>query len=81
MGLFVYGFGILGGIIFSLILTRHPDKLMQSAFVINIISIISLVFFFIADMQVNHSMLLVACGIIGFFLLPVLFVAYELAVM
>lgn len=48
MGLFVFGFGVLGGIFFSLILTRHPDKLMLSAFVINIIAILSLAFFYIA---------------------------------
>ena len=81
MGLFVFGFGVLGGIIFSIILTRYPGNLMRSAYIINILAIVSLAIFFVADRQANESMILVACGILGFFLLPILFVAYELAVM
>ena len=49
MGLFVYGFGIIGGVISSIVLMRYPEKMMFSAFLINIVSLLCLAFFFVAD--------------------------------
>ena len=49
MGLFVYGFGLLGGVTFSLFLMRYPNRLMHTALLLNIIAILSLAFFFIVD--------------------------------
>ena len=39
-----------------------------------------LVFFYAATVKANETLIIVACAALGFFLLPILFVAYELAV-
>ena len=80
MGCFCLGFGILGGITFSLILTKYTERMMLAAYIINLGCILSLGFFYIADAHVNKTLILVACSIHGFFLLPIFIVAYELAV-
>lgn len=49
MGLFVFGFGILGGVIFAIVLMRYPKKMMLSTYLITILSIICLTFFYLAD--------------------------------
>jgi len=81
MGLYVLGFGILGSIIFSLYLMWSPKQMTSAAYVICIASIMFLGFFYFADKRSDETEILVACAIHGFFLLPILFVAYELAVM
>ena len=81
MGLFVLGFGVLGGITFSIILMWYPKKMESAAYLICIVSILTLGFFYFADKRADQSEILVSCAIHGFFLLPILFVAYELAVM
>ena len=80
MGLSVYGFGVLGGVIFSIVLMRYPKKLMLSNYLITIASILCLTFFFLADRQADRTEILIACAVLGFTLLPIFFVAYELAV-
>lgn len=80
MGLFVYGFGILGGVLFSIYLTYSPHQMMKSAFVVCILSIMTLAYFFFANTRADRTELLVSCSVLGFFLLPILFIAYELAV-
>lgn len=80
MGLFVFGFGIPGGVIFSLILTKYPRHMIKAAFFICLSSIATLAFFYIADAHSDRTLILIACSMLGFFLLPILFVAYELAV-
>jgi len=80
MGLFVFGFGVLGGVIFSIILMRFPGKMMLAAYIICIASFLCLGAFYFEDKRSDRSGILAACGIHGFFLLPILFVAYELAV-
>jgi len=70
----------MGGILFSVVLTCYPTKLMHGAYVINIGLIASMGFFVYADSQASRELLLTANGCVGFFLLPVIFVAYELAV-
>ena len=80
MGCFCLGFGILGGITFSLILTKYAERMMLAAYIICLGCILSLGFFYIADAHVNKTLILVACSIHGFFLLPIFIVAYELAV-
>ena len=80
MGLFVFGFGIPGGIIFSMVLTCKPWLLKKAALLICITSIGSLVFFYIATTKADKTLVFIACAVLGFFLLPILFVAYELAV-
>jgi len=42
MGLLVFGCGVVGGVIFSIVLMRYPKKLMIAAYVICITSIICL---------------------------------------
>ena len=81
MGLFVFGFGVLGGVIFSLILMRFPAQMMLAAYIVCVASLACLAFFYVADRQADRGGILAACGVHGFFLLPILFVAYELAVM
>jgi len=80
MGLFVFGFGIPGGVIFSLVLTCKPNLLKSSAYLICIVAIGTLAFFYLASIKADEKLVFVACTILGFFLLPILFVAYELAV-
>ena len=80
MGLFVFGFGIPGGIIFSIVLTKYPTHMMKAAFFIRIASIATLIMFFIATVNADKTLILASCATLGFFLLPILFVAYELAV-
>ena len=80
MGLFVYGFGIPGGIIFSILLTYKPKLLKLSAYLICITAILFLGFFYFATIRADKMLIFVACSVLGFFLLPILFVAYELAV-
>ena len=81
MGLFVLGFGVLGGITFSIILMWYPKKMESAAYLVCIVTILTLGFFYFADKRADQSEILVSCAIHGFFLLPILFVAYELAVM
>ena len=81
MGLFVLGFGILGGIVFSIVLMYRPKWITGSAYLICIASMLFLGFFYYADKTSDRVEIEVACGVHGFFLLPILFVAYELAVM
>ena len=80
MGMFVFGFGVVGGVSFSLALTYRPDKMKIAAFFIAFSSIATLAFFMIATMNGDRTQILIACGFLGFFLLPILFVAYEIAV-
>lgn len=80
MGLFVFGFGIPGGVLFSLVLTWQPSLLKKAAYLICIVAIATLAFFYYASIKANETLLYVACAVLGFFLLPILFVAYELAV-
>ena len=80
MGLYVFGFGILGGILFSIVLTCYPEKMRLSAFIVCIASNFTLVYFYSAAVQANMTQVKVACSLLGFFLLPILFNAYELAV-
>ena len=54
--------------------------MMKSAFCVCILSVLTLAYFFFADERADVTELYVACSLFGFFLLPILFVAYELAV-
>lgn len=80
MGLYLFGFGIVGGILFSVVLTVFPSKMMKANYVLNVASILSLGFFVFADINADKTMLILASTALGFFLIPILFVAYELAV-
>ena len=80
MGLIVFGFGIPGGILFSMVLTCRPELLKASAYLICISAIGCLAFFYIAASLANKMLIFIACAVLGFMLLPILFVAYELAV-
>ena len=81
MGLFVFAFGIFGGVIASLVLTRYPQKMMLAAYIIAFGSIASVIFFYMMNRRALKIHIYVACSAMGFFLIPILFVAYELAVM
>ena len=80
MGLIIFGFGVIGGIVFSIVLTWYPDKMMKAAYLTCITSILTLIFFFYADIRASKAEISVSLAIHGFFLLPILFIAYELAV-
>ena len=80
MGLFLFGFGILGGIVFSMFLTRYPSQMMNSALLVCSTANLFLAAFLYADTKANETSILVICALLGFFLLPILFNAYELAV-
>lgn len=80
MAMLMPGFGILGGIIYSLVLTWHPSKLMLGAYSINICLILSWALFYYVTTIASKTWLCVASSIIGFFLFPIIFVSFELAV-
>ena len=80
MGLYLQTAGIVGGIVFALVLTKYQEKLMWGSYIICIGSILSLGFFVVADHYANRGMLCAASACIGFFMLPMIFVGYELAV-
>ena len=80
LGLSVYGFGILGGVLFSIYLTWNPRHMLKSAFIVCISSMMTLAYFYFANTRADKTELFVASSILGFLLLPILFVAYELAV-
>ena len=48
MGVIVFGIGILGGVLASLVLTCHPEKMVSAAFGIGVAAILTLVYFFVA---------------------------------
>jgi len=48
MGLVVYGPGILGGVLASVVLTRYPEKMMKAAYLVTVTSTLTLAFFFYA---------------------------------
>ena len=47
---------------------------------IGVTAVGGLVFFYLATIQEDETLIYIACAVLGFFLLPILFVAYELAV-
>ena len=80
MGVLVFGIGVVGGALASLVLTCYPEKMVSAAYAIAVSAILTLAYFFAAARHADKSQLLVACGILGFLLLPILMVAYEIAV-
>ena len=80
MGMFMEVFGIVGGILFSLLLTWYPKKLMLGAYIITIGLIVSLGFFYYFNTLENRGLLCFGSSAMGFFLFPMIFVAFELAV-
>ena len=80
MAMYMPAFGIVGGILYSIILTWYPGKMMLGAYSVNIGLIISLAFFYYVDSLANRTLLCVASSLIGFFLFPMIFIAFELAV-
>jgi len=45
MGLYLYGFGIFGGILFSIVLTYFPKKMMTAAYILCVGSLVCLSYF------------------------------------
>ena len=80
MTIFMPSVGIVGSIIYSLVLTKYPNKMMLGLYSIVIGLILSWIFFYYVDTQANRTMLCVASGAIGFFLFPLIFVCFEIAV-
>ena len=80
LGLYLQGFGILNGIIFSLFLTKYPKYMESAAYVIIIATIISLSLFYIAMIENNKTFLIASVSILGSSTMPTFFVAYEIAV-
>ena len=80
MGLFLQAFGCVGGIVFATVLTFYPEKFMLGAYIIMIGSILGMSFFVYADGNADRTLLCLASSFIGFFMLPMIFVGYELVV-
>ena len=80
MGIFEQIFSIVGGIVFAIVLTWFPGRMMNAAYVICIGSIVVLGYFYYADTIADKVQLIIATSSIGFFLIPTYTVAYELAV-
>ena len=80
LGIYMPLFGIVGGIFYSIILTRYSGKMMLGAFSVIIGSIASLAFFYYVDSLADRTLLCVASSLIGFFAFSFLFIAFELAV-
>ena len=80
MGMYMELFGIIGGILFSIVLTWYPKGLMFGEYVITIGMIISLAFFLLCNYLADRTLLCVGSSAIGFFLFPMIFVSFELAV-
>ena len=81
MGLFLYGFGMLGSVIASVALMRYPQKMSLAAYIIAFATIIFTAYFYSMSARAEKSKILAATGLLGFALVPILFVAYELAAM
>lgn len=80
MGLLVFGFGVMGGVSFSFVLTCYPEKMKLAAYIVGISSALALAAFFVSDTKASETDIEISCGFLGFFLLPILMIAYELAV-
>lgn len=80
MGMYMEVFGIIGGILFSLVLTWYPGRLMLGAYTIILGLIASLAFFLYVNTLADRTLLCVGSSAMGFFLFPMIFVAFELAV-
>ena len=53
LGVYVQGFGVVGGVVFSIPLAAYPGKMMASAYVSCIMSIVCLAYFYAADIAAN----------------------------
>jgi len=73
-------FGILGGILYSVVLTWYPGKLIFGAYSYTIGLIVTLAFYYYVATLGDRTWLSVASSSIGFFLFPFIFVAFEIAV-
>ena len=80
MGLFLQIGGCIGGIIFATLLSFYHEKFMLFVYVINVGSILATGFFVFADKEANRALLCSASFTIGFFMLPMIFIGYELVV-
>ena len=80
MGMYMEVFGIVGGILFSIVLTWYPGRLMMGAYTIIIGLIASLAFFLYVNTLADRTLLCVATSAMGFFLFPMIFVVFEIAV-
>ena len=79
LGVYVQGFGVIGGIVFGILLTAYPSKMMAAAYTSCIMSIVCLAYFYAADIAANKVQLSISSGMIGFFLLPMFIASFELA--
>ena len=80
LGIYLQSFGVTSGILYSLFLFKFPRFLHKTAYLIAISTLAATIFFYIAALQESKTLVLVAGSVIGFTMLPTLFVAYELAV-
>ena len=53
LGVYVQGFGVVGGVVFSILLAAYPSKMMASAYISCIMSIVCLAYFYAADIAAN----------------------------
>ena len=53
LGVYVQGVGVIGGVVFSILLTAYPSKMMFAAYTSCIMSIVCLAYFYAADIAAN----------------------------
>ena len=80
MGTYMPAFGIVGSVLYSIVLTWYPKKMMLGQYSINFGLILTWAFFYYVDTLGSKMWLCVASAAVGFFLCPVVFVSFELAV-
>ena len=74
-------FGVLGGVLTALILYYNPRKLPEAALFVALATTATFIYFMTGTGQSeDKTQMLVACSAGGFCVLPILMVAYELAV-
>jgi len=49
MGFFVFGLGIIGGVLASVVLTCHPEQMKKASYLIAVTATLTLAFFYYAD--------------------------------
>ena len=80
MATYLPGFGIVGGVLYSVVLTCYPAGQMLGAYSINVGLILTWGFFYYVNTLADETLLCLASGAIGFFMFPILQVSFELAV-
>ena len=81
MGIFYNFCGVGGGIIASILLSYYPKALSEAVLFVAVATLASFVYFMLGAAHFDDKVqILVACCVSGVSTLPILMIAYELAV-